>query len=64
MHLLHLCINLLMLVNKNTVDHCLLMLVHSAFTNVKKHNCDFINALLNVEINIKINKCCRSIVHS
>ncbi len=29
------------------------MLVHSAFTNIKKHNlCFFINALLNAEINI------------
>ncbi len=25
---------------------------------------DFNNALVNVEINIKINKCCRSIVHT
>ncbi len=32
--------SLLMLVNKNTVVHGLFMLVHSAFTNVKKH-CDF-----------------------
>ncbi len=30
--------SLLMLVNKNTVVHCLFMLVHSTFTNVKKHN--------------------------
>ncbi len=29
--------SLLILVNKNTVVHCLFMLVHSAFTNVKKH---------------------------
>ncbi len=26
--------------------------------------CDFNNALVNAEINIKINKCCRNIVHS
>ncbi len=56
--------SLLMLVNKNTIVHCLLMLVHSAFTNVKKQLVIFINALVNAEINIKINKCCRSIVHS
>ncbi len=49
-----------MLVNENTVDHCLVMLVHSALTNVKQLY--FINALVNAEINIKINKCCRSIV--
>ncbi len=52
-----------MLVNENTVDHCLFMLVHSALTNVKQLYY-FINALVNTEINIKINKCCRSIVHS
>ncbi len=27
-----------MLVNENTVVHCLFMLVHSALTNVNKHN--------------------------
>ncbi len=53
-----------MLVNKNTVVHCLFMIVQSAFTNVKKHLVTFINALVNAEINIKINKCCRSIVQS
>ncbi len=26
--------------------------------------CDFNNALVNTKINIKINKCCRSIVHA
>ncbi len=31
------------------------MLVHSAFTNVKKQNLIFKNALVNAEINIKIN---------
>ncbi len=36
-----------MLVNKNTVVYCLFMLVHSAFTNIKKHN-----LLVNAEINI------------
>ncbi len=51
-----------MLVNENSVDHCLFMLVHSALTNVKQLYY-FINALVNAEINIKINKCCRSIVH-
>ncbi len=35
MHLLH---YLLMLVNENTVVHCLFMLVHGALTNVNKHN--------------------------
>ncbi len=39
-----------MLVNKNMVVHCLLMLVHSALTNVNKHN--FFNVLVNAEINI------------
>ncbi len=34
------------------VVHCLFMLVHSAFTNVKKTICDFYNALVNAEINI------------
>ncbi len=38
-----------MLVNENTVVHCLFMLVHSALTNVNKHNdYDFNNALVNV----------------
>ncbi len=41
-----------MLVNENTVLHCLFMLVHSTLTNVHKHNCDFNNALVNAEINI------------
>ncbi len=42
------------------------MLVHSALTNVNKHNFNFYfnNALVNAEINIKINKCCRSSIHS
>ncbi len=31
------------------------MLVHNAFINVKKATCDFNNALVNAEINIKIN---------
>ncbi len=40
-------------------------LVHSALTDVNKNTTfDFNNALVNVEINIKINKCCRRIVHS
>ncbi len=39
------------------------MLVHNAFINVKKKTCDFNNALVNAEINIKIKKCYRSIVH-
>ncbi len=53
-----------MLVNKNTVVHCLFMLAHGAFTNVKKtHLVIFIKVLVNTEINIKINKRCRSIVH-
>ncbi len=30
--------DLLTLVNKNRVVHCLFMLVHSALTNVNKHN--------------------------
>ncbi len=50
-----------MLVNENTVDHCLVMFVHSVLTKVKQLYY-FINALVNAEINIKINKCCRSIV--
>ncbi len=33
------------------------------FINVKKTTCDFNNALVNAEINIKINKCYRIIVH-
>ncbi len=33
-------------VNENTVDHCLVMLVHSALTNVKQPYY-FINALVN-----------------
>ncbi len=37
--------SLLMLVSKNTVVHCLFMLDHSAFTNVKK-------TLVNAEMNI------------
>ncbi len=41
-----------MLVNKNAVVHCLFMLVHSAFTNVKNTTWDFNNALVNAEINI------------
>ncbi len=45
--------SLLMLVNKNTVVHCLFMLVHSTLTKVKKNTtCDFNNALVNAEINI------------
>ncbi len=40
------------------------MLVQSVFPNVKKQLVIFINALVNAEINIKINKCYRSIVHS
>ncbi len=40
-----------MLVNENTVVHCLFMLVHSALTNVNT-TCDFNNALVNAEINI------------
>ncbi len=48
-----------MLVNKNSCP----LLVHSALIN--KHNfCDSNNAFVNAEINIKINKCCRSIVQS
>ncbi len=38
MHLLQYILSLLMLVNENTVGRCLFMLVHSALTNVKKHN--------------------------
>jgi len=30
--------SLLVLVNNNTAVHCLLMLVHSALTNVNKYN--------------------------
>ncbi len=42
-----------MLVNENAVVHCLFMLVHSALTNVNKHNdYDFNNALVNAEISI------------
>ncbi len=41
-----------MLVNENTVVHCLVMLVHSALTNVNKHNFWFNNALVNAEINM------------
>ncbi len=44
--------SLLMLVKKNTVVHCLFMLVHSPFTNVKNTTCDFNNALVDAEINI------------
>ncbi len=62
MHLLHYLL-IFVNVNENTVDHCLVMLVHSALTNVKQLYY-FINALVNAEINIKISKCCRSIVHS
>ncbi len=47
---------LLMLVNKNTVVHCLFTLVYGAFTNVKKTYCDFINALVNAEININLDQ--------
>ncbi len=39
--------SLLMLVNTNTVVHCLFMLVCNAFTNVKNTTCDFNNALIN-----------------
>ncbi len=35
MHLLH---YLLIFANENTVVRCLFMLVHSALTNVNKHN--------------------------
>ncbi len=48
-----------MLVNENTVIHCLLMLVHSALM-LTNTTFDFNNVLVNVEINIKINKCWRS----
>ncbi len=41
-----------MLVAENTVVHCLFILVHSALTNVNKHNLSFYNALVNAEINI------------
>ncbi len=41
-----------MLVNENTVVHCLFMLVHSALTNVNKHNLWFNYALVNAEINM------------
>jgi len=37
----------------------LFMLVHSALTNVNKNQV----VLPNVKISMKINKCCRSIVH-
>ncbi len=49
---IHYLLIFVMLVNENTVVHCLLMSVHSASTNVNKHTCDFNNALLNAEINI------------
>jgi len=41
-----------MLVNTNTVVHCLFMLVHSALTNVNNTTFDFNNILESVEINI------------
>ncbi len=37
-----------MLVNKNTVVHCLFMLVHSAFTNDKKQLVIFVNTEINI----------------
>ncbi len=40
-----------MLVNKNTVVHCLFMLVYDALTNVNKQNLWFYNAKVNAEIN-------------
>ncbi len=40
-----------MLVNKNTVIHCLFMLVHSTLM-LTNTTCDFNNALVNAEINI------------
>ncbi len=52
-----------LIIYKNTVVHCLFMLVHSALLMLKQ-TCDFNNALVNAEINIKINKGCRCIVHS
>jgi len=57
-----------MLGNKNTVVHCLFMLVHSALAN---NSFDFNHVSVNAEINIsnitivtKISKCCISIVQS
>ncbi len=46
-----------MLVNKNTVVHVSSQCIYQC----KKTTCDFNNALVNAEINIKINKCYRSI---
>jgi len=43
---------LLTLENKNTVDHCLFMLVHSALANVKKQLLILIILLVNAEISI------------
>ncbi len=40
-----------MLVNKNTVIHCLFMLVHSTLM-LTNTTCDFNNALVNAEIDI------------
>ncbi len=49
-------------INKNTIVHCLFMLVRSALIIIKNTHFDIKNVSVNVEINIQNNECCRSIV--